>query len=115
MSQHESGLPCSSTATPHFDTNCYYPDDTIDCCTSCGSANVRWMESGGRMCSQTGYRESDYWRCYTCGARSEDVDEVPTILIIPNGIFQPTFDDLVRWSLELVERAKAEKESEEAA
>jgi hypothetical protein len=92
--------------------------DTVSCCVSCGSTDVGLVENyGGETCSQTGARDADeYWRCFSCGTRSEEIDEKPTVIIIPPGsVFTPTTEDLLRWSTELAERAKAKREKGEAA
>ena len=90
--------------------------DTVSCCTSCGSEDVSLVENYASACSQTGDSGADdYWRCYSCGARSEEIDEKPTVIIIPPGsIFTPTTEDLLRWSTELVIRERAKREGEAA-
>jgi hypothetical protein len=90
--------------------------DTVSCCTSCGSEDVSLVENYASACSQTGDSGADdYWRCYTCGARSEEIDERPTVIIIPPGsIFTPTTEDLLRWSTELARRERAKREGEAA-
>jgi len=81
------------------------PWSMVQCCTQCGSAEVALV-----MADEAG---EDYWRCYSCDHRSEDIDEKPvlqpTVIIIPAGSpFTPTLEDRLRWSVELLERRKKE-------